>query len=428
MYRGNSLAKSYIYVLNLLCAFQSTESRAVVYLNIIYGLAVLLVLSIVGSACFIIYRRYRHQRNRDRLEEPKTAESTGIMGEEVQSAESTGTVGVELETAESLTSAYDNVAMWTVADSENVDGFRRIRDQIKTVRFLGSGNFGQVYQAVYGPLRSEVAVKSLKDDATKKDLKDMLTELDLMKSLKPHPHVVRLIGCCTEKDPIMIVLEYLPYGDLLGYLRKSRGIEDTYNTGEKRPSSTLTEKDLLSFAWMIADGMSYLSTKKVVHRDLAARNVLVGDNKVCKISDFGLARGLEGDIYMRKAKARLPIKWMPPESLLYGTSTTMSDVWSYGIVMWEVFTIGESPYPGRTKSEIAGLLVKGYRMPKLAHISQELYSIMTMCWQEKPQERPTFQWLCSAVKKLLHDRKKHVNLEVYNTKDYVNLDMMAGND
>lgn len=350
------------------------------------------------------------------------------MGEEVQRAESTGTLGVELETAESLTSAYDNVAMWTVADSENVDGFRLIRDQIKTVRFLGSGNFGQVYQAVYGPLRSEVAVKSLKDDATKKDLKDMLTELDLMKSLKPHPHVVRLIGCCTEKDPIMIVLEYLPYGDLLGYLRKSRGIEDTYNTGEKRPSSTLTEKDLLSFAWMIADGMSYLSTKKVVHRDLAARNVLVGDNKVCKISDFGLARGLEGDIYMRKAKARLPIKWMPPESLLYGTSTTMSDVWSYGIVMWEVFTIGESPYPGRTKSEIAGLLVKGYRMPKLAHISQELYSIMTMCWQEKPQERSTFQWLCSAVKKLLHDRKKHVNLEVYDTKDYVNFDMMAGND
>lgn len=96
--------------------------------------------------------------------------------------------------------------------------------------------------------------------------------------------------------------------------------------------------------------------------------------------------------------------------------------------MWEVFTIGESPYPGRTKSEIAGLLVKGYRMPKLAHISQELYSIMTMCWQEKPQERSTFQWLCSAVKKLLHDRKKHVNLEVYDTKDYVNFDMMAGND
>lgn len=132
-------------------------------------------------------------------------------------------------------------------------------------------------------------------------------------------------------DPPLIVLEYLPYGDLLGYLRKSRGIEDTYNTGEKRPSSTLTEKDLLSFAWMIADGMSYLSTMKVktticiplhlntlrnlgesslcyfsmfqiVHRDLAARNILVGDNKVCKISDLGLARGLEGDIYTRKSQ------------------------------------------------------------------------------------------------------------------------------
>ncbi|RMX43391.1 hypothetical protein pdam_00025043 [Pocillopora damicornis] len=270
------------------------------YLKIIHGLVGSLVLCILSFACYIIYNRWNRRRNANREKIPKTTETSVMI--------------------------HEDVAMSFAAERQKVDPFRLGRDQITTVKVLGSGNFGQVSKAVYKPLNSEVAVKSLKGDAQKKDLQDMLTELDLMKTLRPHPHVVELIGCCIEKDPLLIVLEYLPYGDLLGYLRKSRGIEDTYNTGEKRPSSTLTDKELLSFAWMIADGMSYLSTMKIVHRDLAARNVLVGDNKVCKISDLGLARGLEGDIYTRKTKARLPAKWMPPESLLYGRSTTMSDV------------------------------------------------------------------------------------------------------
>ncbi|KAJ7379739.1 hypothetical protein OS493_014146 [Desmophyllum pertusum] len=154
-----------------------------------------------------------------------------------------------------------------MAEYQNVDdicdGFQLDRDQITLIRLLGAGNFGQVSKASYGASRSEVAVKTLKDNAAQKDLQDMLTELDVMKSLQPHPHVVKLIGCCVERDPLFIVLEYLPYGDLLGYLRMSRGIEDTYNTGEKRPNSRLSEKDLLSFAWMIADGMDYLATMKV---------------------------------------------------------------------------------------------------------------------------------------------------------------------
>ncbi|XP_020609128.1 tyrosine kinase receptor Cad96Ca-like [Orbicella faveolata] len=160
--------------------------------------------------------------------------------------------------------------MLPVSENQNHDDviwdvFELDREQITLVRILGTGNFGQVSKATYGDSRLEVAVKSLKETAQQKDIQDMLTELEVMKSMQPHPHVVRLIGCCTEKDPLLIVLEYLPYGDLLGYLRKSRGHEDTYNTGEKRPNSRLTEKELLSFAWMIADGMSYLATMKVNH-------------------------------------------------------------------------------------------------------------------------------------------------------------------
>ncbi|XP_078374592.1 ephrin type-A receptor 4-like isoform X1 [Oculina patagonica] len=378
-----------------------TKNATSIYLKIIYGFAGLLAVLVTSVVFYIVCKRWAH-RKKAREKKVPTASGSEIR-------------------------VYEDIPMLPEAEDQNnddniLDSFELDRDQITVVRLLGTGNFGQVSKANYG--RLVVAVKSLKENAQPKDTQDMLSELDVMKPLHPHPHVVRLIGCCTKKDPLLIVLEYLPYGDLLGYLRKSRGIEDTYNTGEKRPNSRLSEKDLLSFAWMIADGMNYLAAMKVVHRDLAARNVLVGENKVCKISDFGLARELEGDVYTRRTQARLPAKWMPPESLFYGESSSMSDIWSYGIVMWEVFTIGESPYPGFKHREVAGLLQTGYRMPRPRHISEELYSIMSECWEEQPHKRPTFQWLCSAVRRLLDDKQMYVNLGEYDDQDYVNFDMI----
>ncbi|CAH3147322.1 unnamed protein product [Porites evermanni] len=274
------------------------------------------------------------------------------------------------------------------------------------------------------PLLTRKVISTEQTSASAKDKQDMITELNVMKSLKPHPHVLKLIGCCSLNDPLLIVLEYLPYGDLLGYLRKSRGHSDSYNTGEKKPASKLTAKDLLSFAWIIADGMHYLAKMKVVHRDLAARNILVGENQVCKISDFGLARDVNDGIYMRTSQARLPVKWMPPESLFRGECSSMSDVWSYGIVLWEVFTIGDSPYPRFKAREVASLLERGYRMQRPVHISEELYSILTECWAQNPKERPSFQWICAAVKRLTKDQKVHLNLDEYNDEDYVNFDMI----
>ncbi|KAM7429678.1 hypothetical protein ABFA07_019499 [Porites harrisoni] len=303
-----------------------------------------------------------------------------------------------------------------------IQSFELKRDDVALKRLLGSGNFGEVYKATMG--NDTVAVKSLKGSAANKDKQDMITELNVMKRLKPHPHVLKLIGCCSIGDPLLIVLEYLPYGDLLGYLRKSRGHSDSYNTGEKKPSSKLTAKDLLSFAWMIADGMQYLATMKVIHRDLAARNILVGENQVCKISDFGLARDVRDGIYMRASKARLPVKWMPPESIFHGECSTMSDVWSYGIVLWEVFTIGDSPYPRFKSREVPSLLERGYRMQRPIHISEELFSVLTECWAENAKERPSFHWICAAVKRLTKDQKAHVNLDEYNDEDYVNFDMI----
>ncbi|XP_015760263.1 PREDICTED: proto-oncogene tyrosine-protein kinase receptor Ret-like [Acropora digitifera] len=135
------------------------------------------------------------------------------------------------------------------------------RNDIKFIRLLGSGNFGEVYKAVVSDCI--VAVKSLKENASQKDKQDMLTELHVMKCLKSHNHVVQMIGYSTRSDPLLLILEYMPYGDLLGYLRISRGHKDTYNSGEKKPTSRLTDTDLLSFAWMIADGMSYLADMRV---------------------------------------------------------------------------------------------------------------------------------------------------------------------
>ncbi|PFX13113.1 ephrin type-A receptor 4-A-like [Stylophora pistillata] len=376
-------------------AFSSTKTsgieedpRVTKHLKTVYvlvGLLGLLIFCIMVFVCYKVWRRWRPSGNGNCAKE-------------------------------SNEEGFDNFEM---IGSEKLD-----REQIVTVKVLGSGNFGQVCKAFYVPRNADVAVKSLKDDATPKDKQDFHSELNLMKSLVPHSHVVKLYGYCVEKVPHLIVLEYLPYGDLLGYLRKSRGIEDSQHTGEKEPILKLSEKDLLSFAWMIADGMNYLSSMKIVHRDLAARNVLVGENKVCKISDFGLARRLEGDIYTTKSEALLPIKWMPPESLVNGISSTMSDVWSYGIVMWEVFTVGESPYPKIGSRKVKDLLREGYRMPRPEHISQELYSIMSECWEDDPKKRPTFPWLCAAVKRLLNDHKIYVNLEVYDGTNYVNFDMM----
>ncbi|CAH3172696.1 unnamed protein product, partial [Porites evermanni] len=324
--------------------------------------------------------------------------------------------GVEERNADHVTNHAQYVEI------NDIHSYELKRDDIKFERLVGSGNFGEVFKATID--NNTAAVKSLKGSASAKDKQDMVKELNVMKSLKPHPHVLKLIGCCSVSDPLLIVSEYLPYGDLLGYLRKSRGHSDNYNTGEKKPASKLTAKDLLFFAWTIADGMQYLATMKVVHRDLAARNILVGENQVCKISDFGLARGVKGDIYVRTSQARLPVKWMPPESLFHGESSTMSDVWSYGIVLWEVFTIGDSPYPGFNSQKVTSLIEKGYRMQRPVHISEELFSVLTECWAENPKERPSFQWICAAVKRLMKDKKVHLNLDEYNDEDYVNFDMI----
>ncbi|XP_068734088.1 tyrosine kinase receptor Cad96Ca-like [Montipora capricornis] len=304
------------------------------------------------------------------------------------------------------------------------------RDHVTIEKIIGKGAFGQVAKATADGLRgipqkTLVAVKMLKVAAPDSDKKDLLSELEVMKTLKPHPHVIKLIGCVTQSEPVLVLIEYVPYGDLLGYLRKSRGLHDTYyKDPDIKPQTTLTSQQLMKFAWQIADGMKYLSSRSIIHRDLAARNVLVGEREICKVTDFGMARDVQQqNVYERKTKGRLPVKWTAYEALMYGTYTTKSDVWSFGVLLYEIFTIGGSPYPRMDDRKIANILQEGYRMPKPHHVDNELYKIMMSCWLKNPNARPTFLNLKDKLEKMENQHKRLINMDIYdNTQLYANVE------
>ncbi|XP_078379917.1 tyrosine kinase receptor Cad96Ca-like [Oculina patagonica] len=245
-----------------------------------------------------------------------------------------------------------------------------------------------------------------------------------MKKLTPHPYVIKLMGCVTETEPLLVLVEYVPYGDLLGYLRKSRGLNDTYfNNPDRKPKTNLTSQQSMRFAWQIADGMTYLSSRKIIHRDLAARNVLVGEEEKCKVTDFGMARNVcQDNIYTKQSRGRLPVKWTAYEALLYGTYTTQSDVWSYGVLLYEILTIGGSPYPRINTRQIAMKLQEGFRMPKPKHVDSEIYQIMLNCWKQNPSDRPTFPKLKETMKGMERNHKTYINLREYDNSLYANME------
>ncbi|CAH3158979.1 unnamed protein product, partial [Pocillopora meandrina] len=237
-------------------------------------------------------------------------------------------------------------------------------------------------------------------------------------------------------EPLFVLIKYVPFGDLLGYLRKSRELNDTYyKDPDIKPQTNLTSQQLMKFAWQIADGMSYLSSIPVIYRDLAARNVLVGEEETCKVTDFGMARDVQEDnIYERKTRGRLPVKWTAIEVLLYGQYSAKSDInftslnlskWSYGVLLYEIFTIGGSPYPRMDGRKIANLLQEGYRMPKPQHVDAKLYDIMTKCWKDDPNTRSSSKNLRKELKEMENQHKRLINLKNYDDRLYVNVDDLA---
>ncbi|KAK6475667.1 fibroblast growth factor receptor 4-like [Huso huso] len=284
------------------------------------------------------------------------------------------------------------------------------RDNLVLGKPLGEGCFGQVVRAeAYGMSKetpeqpSTVAVKMLKDDATDKDLSDLISEMELMKVMDKHKNIINLLGVCTQDGPLYVLVEYASKGSLREYLRARRppGMDYTFDV-TKVPEEQLTFKDLLSCAYQVARGMEYLASKRCIHRDLAARNVLVTEDNIMKIADFGLARGVHQiDYYKKTTNGRLPVKWMAPEALFDRVYTHQSDVWSFGVLMWEIFTLGGSPYPGIPVEELFKLLKEGHRMDKPSNCTHELYMLMSECWHAVPTHRPTFKQLVNELDRIL---------------------------
>ncbi|KAL2090397.1 hypothetical protein ACEWY4_015085 [Coilia grayii] len=267
------------------------------------------------------------------------------------------------------------------------DKWEMERTDITMKHKLGGGQYGEVYVGVWKKYNLTVAVKTLKEDTM--EVEEFLKEAAVMKEVK-HPNLVQLLGVCTLEPPFYIVTEYMPHGNLLDYLRECDREE-------------VTAVVLLYMATQISSAMEYLEKKNFIHRDLAARNCLVGENHVVKVADFGLSRLMTGDTYTAHAGAKFPIKWTAPESLAYNTFSIKSDVWAFGVLLWEIATYGMSPYPGIDLSQVYDLLEKGYRMEQPEGCPPKVYELMRACWQWSPMDRPSFAETHQAFETMFHD-------------------------
>ncbi|XP_062941403.1 tyrosine-protein kinase Fer isoform X1 [Cynocephalus volans] len=242
---------------------------------------------------------------------------------------------------------------------------------------LGKGNFGEVYKGTLKD-KTSVAVKTCKEDLPQELKIKFLQEAKILKQYD-HPNIVKLIGVCTQRQPVYIIMELVPGGDFLSFLRKKK--------------DELKPKQLVKFSLDAASGMLYLESKNCIHRDLAARNCLVAENNVLKISDFGMSRQEDGGVYSSSGLKQIPIKWTAPEALNYGRYSSESDVWSFGILLWETFSLGVCPYPGMTNQQAREQVERGYRMSAPQHCPEDIAKIMMKCWDYKPENRPKFSEL-----------------------------------
>ncbi|XP_030044091.1 high affinity nerve growth factor receptor [Microcaecilia unicolor] len=270
---------------------------------------------------------------------------------------------------------------------------------------LGEGAFGKVFLAECYNLTSDqdkmlVAVKALKEASETARL-DFQREAELLTVLQ-HEHIVKFYGVCTDGEPLIMVFEYMKHGDLNRFLRSHGPDARILDNGNGQSFGQLSLSQMLQIATQIASGMVYLASLHFVHRDLATRNCLVGNNMVVKIGDFGMSRDIYStDYYRVGGRTMLPIRWMPPESILYRKFTTESDIWSFGVVLWEIFTYGKQPWYQLSNAEAIECITQGRELERPRTCPSEVYDIMQGCWQREPQQRMNIKEVHSKLQALV---------------------------
>ncbi|CAG5958065.1 unnamed protein product [Menidia menidia] len=287
----------------------------------------------------------------------------------------------------------------SAAEMYTPDEWEVAREKITMHKELGQGSFGMVYEGMAkGVVKDEpetrVAIKTVNESASMRERIEFLNEASVMKEFNCH-HVVRLLGVVSQGQPTLVIMELMTRGDLKSHLRSLRK--------ENNSSHVLPPlKKMIQMAGEIADGMAYLNANKFVHRDLAARNCMVAEDFTVKIGDFGMTRDIyETDYYRKGGKGLLPVRWMSPESLKDGVFTTMSDVWSFGVVLWEIATLAEQPYQGMSNEQVLRFVMEGGLLDKPDNCPDMLFELMRMCWQYNPKMRPSFLEIISSIKEEL---------------------------
>ncbi|XP_071811565.1 uncharacterized protein [Apostichopus japonicus] len=295
---------------------------------------------------------------------------------------------------------------------------------IEQGEILGKGAFGIVKKGRAllpgATIWTDVAIKTPKTTGSSSSsqagiIEDFKNEIRLMIELGKHQHIISVLGCCTVEEPYILITEYMMYGDLQKFLQKCY---DQTN-GDRDPIYKLETLHQLQIALQIADGMNYVSSTRFFHGDLAARNILVGENLLVKITDFGLTDDLYQKGYTRLSDQRRPIKWYGPESITDKYCTLKTDIWSFGVVLWEIFTFGkQTPYKGMSVNELVHRLVKtDYRLPKPPSCPPIVYTVMLACWALEPSKRPGFEDLYDTLHYIINEIGDHTNYILTDSED-----------
>ncbi|XP_068569755.1 tyrosine-protein kinase receptor UFO isoform X2 [Cebidichthys violaceus] len=372
------------------------QSRFSVWLTVGVLFGVLLLLAVIPIVVYVLPSNYTKLRSDQDIELlPINAEFSYRRAQEVEAAPQTS------NSVEDVVQLLEGLSGRLLASLKEV---LVERNKLTLGKELGKGEFGSVYEGVFTPdegVDIKVAVKTMRVGIhSQEDLHEFLKEAEIMKNFD-HENVVRLLGVTLQREqdsplPVpLVILPYMKHGDLRRFLIATR-------YGDIPMS--VPHQSLLRFMIDIAAGMDYLSTQGFLHRDLAARNCMLGDDlRVC-VADFGLSKKIySSNYYRQKVATRLPIKWMAMESLSESVYTTKSDVWSFGVTVWEIVSRGRTPYPGVHNHELLELLMSGHRLKPPEDCDHRLYEVMQSCWDKEPSRRPGFGELGEMLKGLLSE-------------------------